>query len=278
MLNRLRRSELPASRWPKGSTGPQPEGFLTDLRQNGPAAGLLLGLLLLWEGGCRLLAVPTFILPAPSRILQALWAWRGTLVTEHLPVTATEAFFGLGLSVLLGVGLAVAMHLVPPLYRALYPLIVASQTVPVIAISPVFLFWFGYSLSQKVAVVVLITFFPIAIGTLEGLRSADPDLLDWLRTGGASRWRVLCMAEAPSALPAFFTSLRVAAPVSVIGAVIGEWLGGEVGLGVFGRRAASTLKSPELFASVVLLALFGILLVILVVWAEGKAMPYRRSR
>ncbi|MFZ5824613.1 MAG: ABC transporter permease [Bacillota bacterium] len=245
------------------------------LRRNGPAAGLLLGLLLLWEAGCRWLQVPNFILPAPSRIVQALWEWRGPLLTEHLPVTALEALLGLGISIVLGVALAVAMHLWPPLHRALYPLIVASQTVPVIAISPVFLFWFGYSLGQKVAVVVLITFFPIAIGTFDGLRSTDPDLLDWLRTAGASRWRQLRMAEAPSALPAFITSLRVAAPVSVIGAVIGEWLGGQAGLGVFGRRAASNLKSAELFASVVLLALFGIALVLLVVWAERRLMAYR---
>jgi putative hydroxymethylpyrimidine transport system permease protein len=241
------------------------------------AGALLAGLLLIWEGACRWLGVPAFILPAPSRIAQALWAWRGPLLTEHLPVTAAETLLGLGISILLGVGLAVGMHLFPPLYRALYPLVVASQTIPVIAVSPVFLFWFGYSLSQKVAVVVLITFFPIAIGTFDGLRSADPDLLDWLRTAGASRWRVLQMAEAPSALPAFFTSLRVAAPVSVIGAVIGEWLGGQSGLGVFGRRAASTLKSAELFASVVVLALFGILLVLLVGWMERALLSYRRS-
>lgn len=242
------------------------------------ALGLLLGLFLVWELGCHFFGVPGFILPAPSRVLQALWAWRAALLTLHLPVTAGEALLGLLLSVVLGVGLAVAMHLVPALHRALYPLIVASQTIPVIAISPVFLFWFGYSLGQKVAVVVLITFFPIAIGTADGLRSTDPDLLDWLRTAGASRWRILRMAEAPSALPAFFTSLRVAAPVSVIGAVIGEWLGGQAGLGVFGRRAASSLKSADLFASVLLLALFGIALVLLVVWAERRLMPHRRDR
>lgn len=248
------------------------------LRRNTPAAALSLALLLLWEVGCRWLHVPNFILPAPSRIGQALWTWREALLGEHLPVTAAEALLGLGISIVLGVLLAAAMHLWPALQRALYPLIVASQTIPVIAISPVFLFWFGYSLSQKVAVVVLITFFPIAISTLDGLRSTDPDLLDWLQTAGATRWSILRMAEAPSALPAFFTSLRVAAPVSVIGAVIGEWLGGQAGLGVFGRRAASSLKSAELFASVVLLALFGIMLVLLVVWVERKLMPYRRDR
>ncbi|MFZ5815921.1 MAG: ABC transporter permease [Bacillota bacterium] len=247
------------------------------LKRNRPALGLLFTLFFLWEAGCRLLALPSFILPAPSRVLAALWLWREALLLEHLPVTAAEAMLGLGLSVLLGAGLAAAMHLVPALHRALYPLIVASQTIPIIAISPVFLFWFGYSLGQKVAVVVLITFFPIAIGTFEGLRSVDRELLEWLQTSGASRWRILRMAEAPAALPAFITSLRVAAPVSVIGAVIGEWLGGQAGLGVFGRRAASTLKSAELFASVLLLALLGILLVLLVVWLERRLLPYRLS-
>lgn len=245
------------------------------LRRNLPAASLLLALLLAWEAACRLLSIPLFILPAPSRILTALWNWRQALLLEHLPVTATETLLGLAISLALGLALAVAMHLWEPLRQALYPLIVASQTIPVIAISPVFLFWFGYSLGQKVAVVVLITFFPIAIATLDGLRAADPDVVAWLRTAGASRWQILRMAEGPAALPAFFSGLRVATPVSVIGAVIGEWLGGQAGLGVFGRRAASNLKSAELFASVVVLALFGILLVLLVRLAEERLMPYR---
>lgn len=230
------------------------------LKRYGPAGALLAALFLAWEAACRGLQIPPYILPAPTRVAVALWQWREPLLLQHLPVTLTETLLGLLLSVVLGVLCAGVMHLSPPVSRALYPLIVASQTIPIIALSPVFLFWFGYSLSQKVAVVVLVAFFPVAMATRDGLRAADPDLLEWLRAAGASRWRRLTLAEIPAALPGFFSGLKMAASVSVIGAVLGEWLGGEAGLAIFGRRAASNLKSPELFASVVLLALLGIAL------------------
>lgn len=248
------------------------------MKAYGPAGAFMLGLLFAWEAACRWLQIPPFILPAPTRIAVALWEWRGPLLTEHLPVTLLQVILGLALSVALGVAWATAMHLSPLINRTVYPLIVATQTIPIIAISPVFLFWFGYSLSQKVAVVVLITFFPIVVNTYDGLRSADPDLIAWMRASGAPRLRILRMAEAPAALLSFFTGLKIAATTSVIGAVIGEWLGGQAGLGVFGRRAASNFKVPELFASVVLLALIGITLFLLTVWVERKLTPYRTGQ
>lgn len=248
------------------------------LRRYGPAATLLILGGIGWDLAVRYLRIPTYILPAPGQIAAALWRWRQPLLRQHLPVTLLEVLIGLGLSVCLGVALALAMHLVPLIHRAVYPIIIASQTIPIIAISPLFLFWFGYTLSQKVAVVVLITFFPVVVATVDGLGSADPDLLAWLRAAGASRWRILRMAEAPAALPAFFTGLKVAATFSVIGAVIGEWLGGQAGLGVFGRRAGSALKSPDLFASVVLLALLGVLLFLLMAWVERRFTAHRPDR
>jgi putative hydroxymethylpyrimidine transport system permease protein len=247
------------------------------LKRHGPAWTLLISLLLAWELACRYLRVPAYILPPPSQIARALWTWRGPLLTQHLPATLTETLLGLGISIVLGVVMAVLMHLLPPVSRALYPLVVASQTIPIIALSPVFLFWFGYSLAQKVAVVVLVAFFPVVVNTRDGLRSADPDLLEWMRAAGASRWRTLRMAEAPAALPSFFTGLKMAASVSVIGAVLGEWLGGEKGLGIFGRRAVTTLKSPELFASVVLLALLGEGLFLLAALAERLVLKHRSN-
>ncbi|HYF93736.1 MAG TPA: ABC transporter permease [Symbiobacteriaceae bacterium] len=241
-----------------------------------PALATLGILTLIWEAACRWLHIPQFILPAPTKIAAALWQWREPLLLQHLPVTLKETVLGLVLSVVLGVFIAVVMHFSPPVNRALYPLIVASQTIPIIALSPVFLFWFGYSLSQKVAVVVLVAFFPVAMATRDGLRAADPDLLAWLKAAGASRWRMLIMAEAPAALPSFFSGLKMAASVSVIGAVLGEWLGGDAGLAIYGRRAASNLKSPELFASVVLLALLGVALFALAAGLERLATHNRK--
>ena len=246
-------------------------------RQYAPAAFLLLFLTLGWEAASHLLQIPVYILPAPSRIAVALWQWRAPLLLRHLPVTLWETVLGLALSVVLGVALAAVMHLSPLVNRAVYPLVVASQTIPTIAIAPVFLFWFGYSLSEKVAVVVLYSVFPLAVSTYDGLRSADADLLDWMRAAGASRWRTLRMVEAPAALPSFFTGLKVAATYSISGAVIGEWLGGDSGLGIFGRRAASTLKAPELFASVLLLALTGIVLFQISAWLERRFTPHHAA-
>lgn len=244
------------------------------LREWAAPALLMLGLLAAWEVACRLFRVPAFILPPPSAVAAALWEMREPLFRVHLPVTALEVAVGFVASAVVGVALTAAMRLSPHLARALYPLVVASQTIPVIATSPVFLLWFGYTLTQKVAVTVLISFFTVTVNTYDGLRSADPDLVDLLRAAGATRWQIFTRAEVPSALPLFFSGLKVAAAVSVIGATIGEWLGGEAGLGVFGRRMVSTLRAAPLFASVFLLSLLGIGFFLLIAWVERRAIPW----
>lgn len=234
----------------------------------------IIGTLIVWEGAVRLGNVPSFILPPPSAVAHALWTWRGPLFIEHLPVTLLEVGLGLGLSLVAAVALAVVMHLWQPLGRVIYPIVVAAQTIPVIAISPLFLFWFGYSLAQKVAIVVIVAFFPILVNTADGLRAADGALVNWLRSTGATRWQLLRLAEAPAALPLFFSGLKVATTAGVVGAVIGEWLGGQKGLGVYGRRAGSSLKAPELFASVIILAALGAALFLVVTWLERIFVPW----
>lgn len=245
------------------------------MRRNLAPTLTLVSLVGLWELYCRLAKIPRYILPAPSDVLQAIWEYRDLLFATHLPVTLAEVLIGFVLSVLLGAALGVAMHLWRPVERALYPLVVASQTIPIIAIAPVFLWWFGYSLTQKVAVVVLMSFFPVAVGTFDGLRSADPELIGLLHSLGASRRRILQMVEIPSSLPLFLAGVKVAAAVSVIGATIGEWLGGESGLGIFGRRMTTSLKTPALFASVVVLSLLGIVLFVAVGWVERRLLRWR---
>lgn len=241
-------------------------------------AVLLAFLLLLWEGLSRLLAVPAFILPPPSAIAAAVWELRGPLFGVHLPVTLGEIALGLALALAVGVGLAVAMHFSPLLERAIYPLVVASQTVPIIAISPVFLLWFGYSIWQKVAVIVLISFFSITVNTFDGLRARDPELVELLQAAGAGRWQVFLKAEVPAALPLFFSGLKIAAAMCVIGATIGEWLGASAGLGYFGRRMASTMRAAPLFASVFILSLVGIALFGLIAWLEQRLLPWHHRR
>lgn len=219
-----------------------------------------------WEAVCRLFAIPAFILPPPSTVLQALWELRETLIGLHLWATLLEVLIGLSLSIVFAVLLAFAMHMSRTVEQLVYPYIVISQTIPIIALSPVFILWFGYDLSGKIAVTILFTFFPIVVSTYDGLRATDQEMVNLLRTMGASRRQIFAKLQLPSSLPYFFSGLKVAATYSVSGATIGEWLGASEGLGYFGRRASGNFQADALFASVLLLSLLGMFLF----WAAGR--------
>lgn len=241
------------------------------------AVGGALLLVLLWEVLVRALAVPHFILPAPSGIARALVERWEALFLIHLPATLAEVALGLLLSVAGGVLLAVAMVASRWVERLVYPLVVVSQTIPIIALSPVFILWFGYSVWTKVAVTVLVTFFPIVVNTYDGLTRTPAALVDLLRTMGATRRQIFWKAQVPAALPAFFSGLKVAVVFSVIGATVGEWLGAEAGLGYFARRASHNLRAEELFAAVVVLSLLGIALFALTAFVERRLLNWHRA-
>lgn len=230
----------------------------------------ILLLFLLWEAVCRLFAVPAFILPPPSDVFAALWEQRALLLGKHLWPTLYEVVIGLVASTLFGVTVALAMTMNRTVEKVLYPYVVISQTIPLIALSPIFILWFGYDLSGKIAITILYTFFPVVVSTFDGLRSAEPEMIDLLKTMGASRWQIFKKVQIPSALPSFFSGFKVVATYSVGGAVIGEWLGGNEGLGYFGRRASGNFQAEELFASILLLSLMGILLFSLAAWLEKR--------
>lgn len=234
--------------------------------------------LLVWEAVCRLFAVPPFILPPPSKVVYALWDLREALLGLHLWVTLKEVLLGLAVSIVFGILLALAMHMSRIVERLVYPYIVISQTIPIIALSPVFILWFGYDLSGKIAVTILFTFFPIVVSMYDGFRSTDKEMINLLRTMGASRWQILCKLQLPASLPHFFSGLKVAATYSVAGATIGEWLGASEGLGYFGRRASGNFQAPALFASVLLLSMLGMLLFWLVGRIERRMSPQARIR
>jgi len=221
--------------------------------------GILTGILFLltWELAVIFFEIPSFILPPPSKILQAIWSLKRVLFITHLPVTLLEVILGLGLSVIISVVLALLMLKAPAFERSIYPFLVISQTIPVIVLFPIIIMWFGYGLPGKVVMTVLITFFPIVVNTFEGLKNVDPRYIDLLRTMGASPRQIFWKIRIPAGLPNFFTGLKVGAAVSVIGAVIGEWLGGNNGLGVFSRRMDSNLQGDAVFAAVLILALLG---------------------
>lgn len=230
-----------------------------------------------WEAVCRLFAIPPFILPPPSAVLLAVWELREQLFGLHLWATMREVLMGLAASIVFGIALALAMNLSRTVERLVYPYIVISQTIPIIALSPVFILWFGYELSGKIAVTILFTFFPIVVSTYDGLRAADPEMVNLLRTMGATRWQIFAKLQLPASLPHFFSGLKVAATYSVGGATIGEWLGASEGLGYFGRRASGNFQAPALFASVLLLSVLGMLLFWLAGTIERRFAPHART-
>jgi ABC-type nitrate/sulfonate/bicarbonate transport system permease component len=185
---------------------------------------------------------------------------------------------GLALAVAAGAAAAIGMHLVRPLREAAYPVLVASQAIPIVVLAPLFVLAFDYGLAPKLAIVALICFFPVTVNLLDGLRSVEPDLLKLMRSLGASRLATLRRVELPSALPSFFSGLRIAATVSVIGAVFGEWAGADAGLGRLVLLANNQLQTPRVYAGVVVLTLMAVGLFLLAGLVERVAVPWKRSR
>ena len=243
---------------------------------NLPALIFVFILLVLWQAGAMGMDA-AYILPSPTQILARLWELRGPLFTAHLPATLLCTGIGLAISVVLGLLLAVLMDASPAAEKMLYPLIVASQTIPTTALAPLFVLWFGYTIWSKVLVTVLITFFPIAITVFDGFRSAKTDMVDMLKTFGAGRKEIFCKLKLPAALPYFFSAIKMAIPMSIIGAAIGEWLGAQAGLGYFSRRMMTQLDGAGVFAPIVLLSVVAMLAVAIVSWIEKKVVTWRGS-
>ena len=243
-------------------------------RGNLPALIFLFVLLLLWQLGAMEVNA-AYILPTPIQILQRLWELRLPLFTVHLPATMLVTGVGLLISQALGLGLAVVMDWSPLLQKCLYPVVVASQTIPTTAIAPLFVLWFGYGIWSKVLVTVLITFFPITITVYDGLRAAKTEMAELLLTYGATKRDIFWKIKVPCALPYFFSAIKMAVPMSVIGAAIGEWLGAQSGLGYFSRRMMTQLDGAGVFAPIVLLSAAAMLAVAVVGLIERKAVKWR---
>ncbi|WP_409291433.1 ABC transporter permease [Peribacillus sp. SCS-37] len=233
-------------------------------------------LLIIWELAAERYD-KSFIFPSPAEITLKLWELRYLLFFEHLPPTLMIIITGLGISILLGAGLAIWMSASRTAEKAFYPILIASQTIPVIALAPIFILWFGYTIWSKVAVTVLITFFPITVGAFDGLRSYDRNMKELMLTLGASNKDIFLKMKIHGALPSFFSGLKVAVTLSVIGAAIGEWLGAQAGLGYFSRRMMTQFDGPGVFAPIILLSLLGILLFLLVTLHERILLKWRKK-
>jgi ABC-type nitrate/sulfonate/bicarbonate transport system permease component len=224
--------------------------------------------LIAWHSG-----LPAFILPTPLAVVRAGWETRH-LLSRAIGATLLETGMGLGVALLLGLALAAAIDLSPFLRRALYPLLVASQTVQILAIAPLLIIWFGFGLTPKIIIVVLICFFPLAVSTADGLASTDPDHVALLHTLGATPAQIWRLARLPAALPAFFSGLRVAVTYSVVGATIGEWVGGTDGLGLYMLRSKNALATDQVFVAILITSALSIGLYALAYAVERAALPW----
>jgi ABC-type nitrate/sulfonate/bicarbonate transport system permease component len=242
----------------------------------GLAVWLLVLFVLAWQGVASLHSVDDLTLASPVETFKALrddWS----LLIDNAATTLIEVLLGLAIATVGGVAFAVAMHMFRPLRDAAYPLLVASQAIPIVVLAPIFVLAFDYGIGPKLAIVALICFFPITVNLLDGLRSVEPELLKLMRSMGASRLRTLTSVELPSALPFLFSGLKVAATVSVIGAVFGEWAGADEGLGRLVLLGNTQLQTPRVYAGIVLLTLMAVALFALVTLTERFVCPWNRK-
>lgn len=233
-------------------------------------------ILVIWQLACSLELVDSFMLPSPIQVLQA-FVEEFPVLMGHSFVTLTEAFLGLVLGILLGFFMAVLMDQFEPIYKAFYPLIVLTQTVPTVAIAPLLVLWFGYEMTPKVILIVITTFFPIAVGLLNGFRSTDVDSINLLRAMGAGRWQIFRYIKLPGAMSQFFAGLRISASYAVVGAVISEWLGGFSGLGVYMTRVKQAFAFDKMFAVIFLISVISLLLMKGVDYLQKICMPWDKE-
>ncbi len=224
-----------------------------------PPLALCLALLILWQVASIALDIQEWLLPSPVQIVRAGWEAR-PLLWPHFWQTTRETLIGFGLALAIGLGLGMLIDYSNTIRAAVYPLLVLSQTIPVVAIAPLLVIWFGYTILPKVIVVGLVCFFPIVVNTADGLRAAEPEQIALLRTMGASRKDVFFKIRLPGALPAIFTGIKIGITYSVVGAIMGEWVGASQGLGVFMLRATNSFRTDWVFVSIVLTAALSLLL------------------
>jgi NitT/TauT family transport system permease protein len=230
-------------------------------------------LLLIWETISRLGVFPPFILPSPSSILVSLVTGFTSMQYDIL-ITLFEALTGFIIAIILSVVIAVAMDSIIGFKKTIYPVLIISQTIPIIIIAPLFIIWFGYGYAPKIIIVTLICFFPITISLLQGLIAVDKELIDLLRSMGASKFQIYKFVKIPSAMPGFFSGLKIAATYSIMGATIGEWVGGKSGLGVYMIRAKQAFETDRVFAAIIIIVILSILLLKLIEFVEKKNMPW----
>lgn len=242
------------------------------VKKNLPVFTILL-LIVLWECAVELFKVPGYILPGPlavAGVFQSTWH----LILSHTVVTLNEALSGFGLSIAVGLLLSFIMNRWEIIRRILYPILVISQAIPIIALAPLIIIWFGVGVLPKIVIVILVCFFPICVSTTQGLQSSDRDMINLMKVMGAGHFRIFKEVTLPSALPHFFAGLKIAGTYSIMGAVIGEFLGAKSGLGIFMTRTISSYRTDMLFAGAVVVVLLSIGVFKIIEIAEKLIIPW----
>jgi ABC-type nitrate/sulfonate/bicarbonate transport system permease component len=256
-------------------------GASEDRRRQLPGAGLVAPLLVLaacvlgWDSATRVLDVSSRVLPSPGLVARSTWDDRANL-WPAMWTTTKEAVFGILVAVVVAVALAIVVDWSPRVRRGIYPLMVGSQTLPIIALAPLVVIWFGFGTTPKVVLVALFTFFSIAVGLVQGLASVEHDTMSLLRTMGASRVQLLWHARLPSAIPQFFTGLKIAVTYAYVSAIVAEFVGAQQGLGVYMTTSKNAFRTDLVFGAVLVTAALTLLLFGVVVVLERLALPWRR--
>lgn len=240
-----------------------------------PAAVAFLVILLLWYAASAASFIPGYMLPSPVDVVKALFGDMD-LILMHAAITLQEAFYGLCIGITLAFCMATLMDRFRLLNQALYPLMIVTQTIPTIAVAPVLVLWMGFGMAPKITLVVITTFFPIAVGLLDGYKSVDKDSLNLMRSMGASTLQTFVHVKFPAALPSFFSGLKISASYAVVGAVISEWLGGFEGLGVYMTRVKKAYAFDKMFAVIIFIVVISLLLMALVNLIGAISMPWVR--
>jgi NitT/TauT family transport system permease protein len=240
-------------------------------------AAFLVAVGVLWQLVAASGRVKPYLIPSPGSVL-AQFSTAGGLLLKHSTVTFYETIIGFVVAAIIGLVFAVAIVYSRGIERTLYPLLLAAQVVPKIAIAPLFVVWLGFGLAPKILVAVLIAFFPVVISGVAGLRSVDPELLDLAATMGAKPWDSFVKIRFPAALPHIFAGLKVAVTLAVVGAVVGEFVGANSGLGYIVMSANGNLNTPLLFAALIAMSLIGIVLFAVLEVVERFAVPWRTAR
>jgi len=233
--------------------------------------------LLVWEGVARAGWFPAFLLPGPGAVWEAFLA-RPALVAQHTAATMSIAVVGYAIGTAVGLLIAFALHLIAPLRRALAPLLLLSQNVPVVVLAPLLAVWFGFGWTPKLVLLTLVCFFPVAIATMDGLSRADRAMSEYLRMAGATRWQTFRKLELPWSLPAMFSGLKVSAAYSVLGAVISEWVGAKRGLGIYLNLMHAGFQVAHMFVAIGVIAALSLAMFGLVSFAERRVIRWHGAR